>query len=202
MASADGTMPEGWVFNAIWKHHADSRAKICIPDTVLIKEGSPYRWLFTSRAGEVVRKRALDLVAVRDRFAKIALVHRNNEQRLVATLRERGSSAADPTKDPPRHLEPESFEQFLQERLTTSGNRVVALQAFVPSRGEAGTAYINSYEAPVSKKGRPVTTTHRVRHWRSGGKHSEGKHGPIEGKDSLDASGSFNNGGQIMALCV
>ena len=100
-------MPEGWAFNAIWKHHAESRAKVCIPNTVLIKDGAPYRWLFTSRAGEVVRKRALDLVAVRDPFAKIALVHRNNEQRLVATLRElRGLSARDPTQDAPAHLEP------------------------------------------------------------------------------------------------
>lgn len=199
MSSTESMMPEGWVFNAIWKHHADSRAKVCIPDTVLIKDGAPYRWLFTSRAGEVVRKRALDLVAVRDRFAKIALVHRNNEQRLVATLRERGSSAADPTQDPPKHLEPEDFSTFLQERLTASGNRVVALQAFVPSRGEAGTAYINSYEAPASKKGRPVTTTHRVRHWRSGGKHTEGKRGSIEGKSSVDAASSVGGGGQIMA---
>ena len=79
-ASSAPLMPEGWVFGAIWKHHAEARAKVCIPDTVLVKDGAPFRWLFTSRAGEVVRKRALDLVAVRDRFAKIALVHRNNEQ--------------------------------------------------------------------------------------------------------------------------
>ena len=169
------TMPEGWIFQAIWKHHAEARAKVCVPDTVLIKDGAPYRWLFTSRQGEVVRKRALDLVAVRDRFSKISLVHKNNEQRLVAAVRERGQSAYDPSKIAPRHLDSETFTEFMSSRLAQSGNSVVALQAFVPSRGEAGTAFHNTYEAhPTEPRGRPVTTTHRLRYWKSGGRHDGG----------------------------
>ena len=50
------TMPEGWIFQAIWKHHAEARAKVCVPDTVLIKDGAPYRWLFTSRQGTSTRR--------------------------------------------------------------------------------------------------------------------------------------------------
>ena len=113
-------------------------------------------------------------------------------------MRERGRSALDPTVDAPAHLEPEAFDKFLSERITTSGNRIVALQAFVPSRGEAGTAYVNSYEAAATKKGRPVTHTHRVRHWRSGGKHSEGKTAAVEGK----GAGVESAGGSSLALSV
>jgi DNA-binding response OmpR family regulator len=168
------TMPEGWIFQALWKHHAETRAKVCVPDTVLIKDGAPYRWLFTSRQGEVVRKRALDLVAVRDRFSKISLVHKNNEQRLVASLRERGTSSFDPAKSVPRCLGTEKFTEFIGSRLSQSGNRVVALQAFVPSRGEAGTAFHNTYEVNLNDPhGRSVTSTTRHRYWKSGEKHDE-----------------------------
>jgi len=178
-------MPEGWIFQALWKHHAETRAKVCVPDTVLIKDGAPYRWLFTSRQGEVVRKRALDLVAVRDRFSKISLVHKNNEQRLVASLRERGSSAFDPAASVPRCLDSEKFTEFVGSRLAQSGNSVVALQAFVPSRGEAGTAFHNTYEInPDELHGRVVSTTHRVRYWKSGGRHNGVVAGGLEEKSS------------------
>ena len=146
-------MPEGWAFNAIWKHHAESRAKVCIPDTVLIKDGAPYRWLFTSRAGEVVRKRALDLVAVRDRFAKIALVHRNNEQRLVATLRERGLSARDPTQDAPAHLEPEAFEDFVGAAVGV-GEPFCGAPGVLPSQERQ--ALRTSTRMKLGEAGRPV----------------------------------------------
>ena len=191
-------MPEGWIFQALWKHHAETRAKVCVPDTVLIKDGAPYRWLFTSRQGEVVRKRALDLVAVRDRFSKISLVHKNNEQRLVATLRERGTSAFDPASSIPRHLDSEKFTEFVSSRLSASGNSIVAIQAFVPSRGEAGTAFHNTYEAhPTDQGKRPVTTTHRLRYWRSGGKHDEGRSAATEEKSGTSSatSGSLLAGG-------
>ena len=69
----------------------------------------------------MVRKRALDLVAVRDRFSKISLVHKNNEQRLVASLRERGSSAYNPATAAPKHLNSESFTEFMGNRLSQSG---------------------------------------------------------------------------------
>ena len=66
--------PPGWIYHALWKHHASERCRVCIPDTLLISEGTPVRWLFTSRTGEVVRKRAIDIKSVRERFVKIGLL--------------------------------------------------------------------------------------------------------------------------------
>mgnify|MGYP001477758066 CR=1 FL=1 len=72
--------PSGWVFHSLWKHQATERCRVCIPDTILVSEGAPVRWLFTSRNGEVVRKRVIDIKSVRERFVKIGLLDINDLQ--------------------------------------------------------------------------------------------------------------------------
>ncbi len=170
------TQPEGWVFQALWQHRTNSRAKVCIPDTVLIRDGAPYRWLFTSRHGEVVRKRALDLGSIRDRFTKCSLVHRSNTQRFVGTLRFRGESSDAQFPDPV-HLNASNFESFIGGKLAASRTRVIAVQAFVSSRGGPGIVFHNSYCLPAGAAlgQRATTSTYRVQRQADGGAQAAGK---------------------------
>ena len=128
------TMEAGWLFQALWKHHADSRCKVCIPDTILTKDGAPYRWLFTSRSGEVVRKRALEPNAIKERFVKLGLLLSDNEPRHVGVVRSRGrdtSTEGGGDAGQLRMISAQALGQFLHRELASTGDSVLCIQSYI-----------------------------------------------------------------------
>ena len=59
-----------WGFNKLWTPEAQTKCKAVIPDTVLFEDGEPTRWLFTSRNGDIVKKRAVTVQALEQSCAK------------------------------------------------------------------------------------------------------------------------------------
>jgi hypothetical protein len=52
----------GFVYNYIWIVANERKVALNIPDTILFKEGRPFRWLFTTRhTGEVMKKKSENL---------------------------------------------------------------------------------------------------------------------------------------------
>ena len=68
----DERAPE-WVWDALWKPDVD-RVALRLVDTVLIDRASeaPEKWLFTSKSGEVLKKKDCGAAAVQRHFLKIA----------------------------------------------------------------------------------------------------------------------------------
>ena len=128
----------------------NARLALGIPDTVLFADGSAQAWLFTSRSGEVVRKRALQAGAVRDRFLRLALTNPNNPQQRVAILRFQDGSA--------QLLGEQGFKDAMTKFPLAPEKGVVALQCYIQSKGAAGTVFRNSFRV-VDDKGRVVTST-------------------------------------------
>ncbi len=142
--------PSPWAVTNLWSAREANKCTAAIVDTVLIS-GDP-RWMYTSKNGEVSKKRACTGDAVRERFLKLleTTPPGDNPLRRVAVLRfgegmlkivDETAFTALMTSWPPR-------EAGLE-----------ALQAYVPAAGAAGTVYRNSYRV-VSDTGRTTTATH------------------------------------------
>ena len=132
-----------WVISALWERNQD-RAHLRIPDTVVYENGSPHRWLFTNKNGEIVKKRSLDFTAIKNRFTRIALQNRGNDQRLVCVARYIDGRAT--------VLNADEFQKLAEAKL----EGLSAIQCYIHARGGPGTVYRNDYSVV---KGRVLTAT-------------------------------------------
>ena len=167
--------PSGWVFHNLWKHHASDRCKVCIPDTILISEGAPVRWLFTSRTGEVVRKRAIDIKTVRERFVKIGLIDGKNERRYTAVCRRNMNVDG----KPPQLLDTAALAPFMAREMA-SDPTLIGIQSYIHAKGGTGVVYFNEYLV-TNDKGKVITSTHKLTRWTEDGADT-GKRVPIVNK--------------------
>ena len=154
--------PSGWVFHSLWKHQATERCRVCIPDTILVSEGAPVRWLFTSRNGEVVRKRVIDIKSVRERFVKIGLLDPKNEQRFAAVCRRNHAGGAQP-----QLLDAAELGPFMAREMASDPS-LIALQSYIHGKGGTGVLYRNEYLI-TNDKGKVVTSTHKLTRWTEDG---------------------------------
>lgn len=83
-----------WLFTSLWKANAD-RCQLGIVDTVLVGGGdfSP-RWLFTSKNGDVVKKKEILAPQIRERFKQIALATPSNQSGRIAVVRYSNGNSA------------------------------------------------------------------------------------------------------------
>ena len=79
-----------WIYSALWSKKASSRLRINMIDTVLFKNVSPKKWLFTNRAGFVVKKRKCNLAEMQKHFFRRKHFSR---QGFVAVARKRNGDA-------------------------------------------------------------------------------------------------------------
>ena len=126
-----------------------NKCTAAIVDTILVKGQDP-KWLFTSKNGEVSKKRTCTGEAVRERFLKLleATPQEDNPLRRCAVLR---------FPDSIKILSEEDFEKAIQN-FPPRDSGLEALQVYMPSAGSAGTVYRNHYKV-VSDKGRVQSAT-------------------------------------------
>lgn len=133
-----------WAFAALHDAEHNEKCTATIADTILIVEDDLV-WLFTSKKGEVMRKRLVSVSGVRDRFCRLAQwLGAGGEREFICTLRYHNGDG--------ELLAKESFSKLLAEWPPTSPN-LVAIQCFVP-----GTAYRHSYSKKEDSD-RVVTST-------------------------------------------
>ena len=141
--------PAPWAVAGLFVPKLPSKCNAAIVDTVLL-EGEP-RWYFTSRNGEVTKKRTLTGEAVKERFLRLSTAfEESNPLRRTALLRFADGGM--------KIVDEEAFVAMMQNWPPREPG-VQALQAYVPSAGQAGTLYRNSYKV-ISDKGRTATQTH------------------------------------------
>ena len=140
-----------WLFDCLWLGgEGTGRCRLLIPDTVLVEHGNFSRWVFTSRNGEVVKKRSLDPGLVADRFVKLSLDDLHNTRRLAAVSRGEDGAVA--------FVQEADLLAFLR---SPSG---VAVQAFVHAKGGNDTVYRNDYRV-ANDKGKIITSTNKLVQW-------------------------------------
>ena len=142
-----------WLFNTLLATDGTERCRLLIPDTILVEHGSFSRWLFTSKTGEVVKKRSMDVSLIADRLAKVSLDDLHNTRRFVAVSRAEDGSV-----------------EFIEERdlLSYLGKASgAAVQAFVHAKGGNDTVYRNGYRV-ANDKGKVITSTHKLVQWGQG----------------------------------
>jgi len=64
------TKPMPWAVNSLYSAKEGNKCTAAIVDTILVKGQDP-KWLFTSKNGEVSKKRTCTGEAVRERFLKL-----------------------------------------------------------------------------------------------------------------------------------
>jgi CheY-like chemotaxis protein len=143
------TKPMPWAVNSLYSAKEGNKCTAAIVDTILVKGQDP-KWLFTSKNGEVSKKRTCTGEAVRERFLKLleATPPEDNPLRRCAVLR---------FPDSIKILSEEDFEKAIQN-FPPRDSGLEALQVYMPSAGSAGTVYRNHYKV-VSDKGRVQTAT-------------------------------------------
>lgn len=61
-----------WGFKHLWTSASSSKCKVLIPDTVFFEEAQAVRWCFTSRRGEVVKKKGVSAQAIIDKMTTLS----------------------------------------------------------------------------------------------------------------------------------
>ncbi|CAM9154605.1 unnamed protein product [Discosporangium mesarthrocarpum] len=133
----------------IVRSQGDQRLRLGIPDTILFHDGVVQVWLFTSKTGEVLAKRAVRKAAVKERFLRLSLANPNNLHMRVAMVRF-GDGIV-------RNLGHASFKEMMQ-KFPPPEPGIMSLQCYIQSKGQGGTVYRNSYSV-VNDKGLVVTST-------------------------------------------
>lgn len=143
---ANVTYPPSWTMGSL---ACGSQIQLGIPDTILFHDGAPQAWLFTSKAGVVLKKRTLRKSSIKERFIRLSVSNPNNPQQRVAIVRFGDGTV--------RYLGREVFQEMIA-KLPTTEPGVVCVQCYVQGRGSAGTVHRNSYRI-INDKGLVVTET-------------------------------------------
>ena len=131
-----------WALSSLWK--PDVRCKVNIPDLALFQHGVLQSWIFTSKSGDVVKKRSTDIGVLREKLVKLAIRNPLNTDRFVCNLR---------YKDASEVVNIENFSSKL-----ASLESVVCLQAYIRAKGGTDSSYRNDYSL-VNDKGRYISST-------------------------------------------
>lgn len=123
--------------------------RLGIPDTILFKDGAPHVWLFTSKTGNVLNKRALRKSSIKERFTRLFATNPNNPQQRVAMVRFMDGTV--------RNLGREAFKEMMNKFPATEPG-IMSIQCYIQGKGASGTVYRNSYRV-VNDKGMAVTGT-------------------------------------------
>jgi hypothetical protein len=127
-----------WVMAQLASASALHRCRIGIPDTVLVHEGAAEAWLFTSKSGEVLRKRSVVAASIVDRFQRLALTNPNNPHRRAAILRYSNGVV--------QYVGHQALRDMMQKFPLSGDNGLVGVQCFIQSKGLGGTVYRNTYK--------------------------------------------------------
>lgn len=123
--------------------------RLGIPDTILFKDGAPHAWLFTSKIGDVLKKRSLRKSSIKYRFTRLFATNPNNPQQRVATVRFMDGTV--------RNLGRDAFKEMMAKFPATEPG-ITSVQCYLQGKGNAGTIYRNFYRV-VNDKGLVVTGT-------------------------------------------
>lgn len=126
-----------------------AKLQLGVPDTILFKDGAPQAWLFTSKTGDVMKKRSLRKTSIRDRFTRLSTSNPNNPQQRLATVRFMDGTVRNLGRDP--------FKEMMAKFPATEPG-IMSIQCYVQGKGNAGTTYRNSYKV-ANDKGLVITGT-------------------------------------------
>jgi hypothetical protein len=139
----------GWAMLLLASPLAPRKCQLGIPDTIVFEQGTAEAWLFTSKTGEILRKRSMQSNAIRDRFLRLAATNPHNPQRRVAIMRYSDGTV--------QMLGQKSFKDLMHKFPPTEPG-LLSVQCFIQSKGLMNTIWRNSYSV-VDDKGRIVTGT-------------------------------------------
>lgn len=140
-----------WGYFSLWKSNYDEKCKINIPDTVLnnniikqifIKNFSFNRWIFTSKSGDVVKRKDISVKSIKEKFNKLS-----NTESVCMIRRVDGVSI----------INKNTFSTFI-DNWNVSLNGVTALQSYVGGNENDSQIYYNEYYI-VNDLGKIVTNT-------------------------------------------
>ncbi|KAJ8602420.1 hypothetical protein CTAYLR_001223 [Chrysophaeum taylorii] len=135
-----------WAFASLHNVQVKERCAATIADTILTI-GDDVVWLFTSKSGEVMRKRTVDVSNIRDRFCRLGtLLKGSSKNKFICRLRYANRGGA--------LLGLERFSSRVLGEWPPTSRNLVAIQCFVP-----GAMYRNSYSKAEDGE-RIITSTH------------------------------------------
>jgi hypothetical protein len=132
------------VISCLYSKNASEKCRVGLADVVLYDGISPVSWYVTGKAGEVMKKRGIDMNIIAKRWQKFAT---QSESSIVAIMRQKGGII--------KLLSADALVNFLSEK--NSDPSIVSLHCFVRSRNQV--QYRNRF-ALRDLLGRVTTSTH------------------------------------------
>jgi len=137
-------LTENEVISCLWSKSAHDKCRVGLADVLLYDAGTPVRWYVTGKTGEVLKKKAVDIPALKQRWEKIAS---KSESDYICIVRQE--------KGVLKFLGPDLWEQFIAQKNVDKS--VLSLHCFV--KGQAMGIFRNRFIL-TDRLGRFNTTTH------------------------------------------
>jgi hypothetical protein len=132
------------VITCLWSKSSTEKCRIGLADVVLYDGGDPVRWYVTGKTGEVLKKKAVDMPAVKERWEKICS---RTESSYYCVVRQEGGVL--------KFLGKEAWDGYMQSK--TRDGSIMSLHCFI--KGQTNSIYRNKFELR-DRLGRFTTTTH------------------------------------------
>ena len=74
------------VLTCLWNKNASEKCRIGLSDVIIYDKGLPARWYFTGKTGEILKKRAVDVSAISNRWKRICSL---SESTVIAIVKQK-----------------------------------------------------------------------------------------------------------------
>ena len=138
-------LPSNDVLTCLWNKNAAEKCRIGLSDVIIYDSGLPARWYFTGKTGEILKKRAVDINAISNRWKRICSLSNSN---MIAIVKQKHGLY--------KFLAEEAWNAFCKDSATTDFS-CLSVHCFI--KGSNQTIYRNNFELK-DKLGRNRTSTY------------------------------------------
>ena len=144
-ACSIATLTSNQVIDYLWNNNSEDKCRIGLADAVVRDHDCIPRWYITSKTGEVLRKREVDMIALSQRWLRISA---QNNSPYIAVLRHNNGTT--------KFVSTATWHEIISGNLW-GDETLVSMHCFV--RSSNNLAYRSSYEI-IDREGRCAISTH------------------------------------------
>ena len=137
------TLNENEVISCLWSKSATEKCRVGLADILLYEKGTPVRWYVTGKTGEILKKKGVDIPALKQRWEKIVA---KSEAEYIGIVRQEGGVM--------KFLAKEAWEDYIRNKVPDPS--ILSLHCFI--KGQSTNIFRNTFTMK-DRLGRFATNT-------------------------------------------
>ena len=138
------TLSENEVISCLWSKSASEKCRVGLADVVLYEKGAATRWYVTGKTGEILKKKAVDFPAIKQRWEKIVT---KSEGEYISIVRQEGGVM--------KFLAKEAWDEYIKTKVPDPS--ILSLHCFI--KGQSTNIFRNTFTMK-DRLGRFATSTY------------------------------------------